>query len=398
MGALDIASATETSLWLEKVDGLAPIIAQYRDESEDQRYLAKPVYEAMRELGLFKLWLPKVLGGDEIDLHTALEITERLAKFDGSTAWNFMIGLQGSVLLGYIPEYRAREMMEGTPDATLGGSGQPGGVAVPVEGGYRITGRWSFASGSHHTRWLCGNCQIHDDGVARVGEDGNPEMRMFWFNSDEYQLIDTWFTTGLRASGSGDCEVNDVFVPEDRYVQGMLTKSPYQTGTIFQTRVALLLGPPFSAVAIGVAREALAAFIELATKKKPSRSNKILSEYDSVANLIGRAEAKINAAHAYLHNTMCERLWPAMLEGNGDSEEIAVDVFYASAFAAQNAAEAVDILVEAAGGTGIYETSPLERCFRDVHMVSKHAGSQAAINYTRGGNFRLGFGFSMRRS
>ncbi len=395
MTALETTS--ETEVWLEKVRGLAPLIAEHRDESEAQRWLATPVYEAMRELGLFKLWLPKAVGGNEIDIRTALEITELLASFDGSTAWNFMIGLQGSVLLGFIPEYRAVEMMAEQPNGTLGGSGQPGGVAVPVEGGYKISGRWGFASGSHHTRWLCGNCRIEEDGVARVDADGNPEMRMFWFNSDQYVLHDTWHTTGLKATGSGDYEVKDVFVPEDMYVQGMLTKSPYQAGTIFQTRVALLLGPPFSAVAIGVAREALRTFIDLAVKKKPSRSNKSLAEYDSTARIIGLAEAKINAAHAYLHNTMCDRLWPAMLEGKGDDEDIAVDVFYASAFAAQNAAEAVDLLVEAAGGTGIYESSPLERCFRDVHMVSKHAGSQAAINYTRGGNFRLGLGFSMRR-
>jgi alkylation response protein AidB-like acyl-CoA dehydrogenase len=396
MTALETRPDTTTD-WLDKVRELEPLIARHRNKSEKQRYLAVPVYEAMRELGLFKIWLPQVVGGDEADIHTALEITELLAKFDGSTAWNFMIGLQGSVLLGYVPEQHAIEMMRDNPDATLGGSGQPGGIAKAVDGGYICSGRWGFASGSHHTRWLCANCSIQDNGVQRVDEDGNPQMRMMWFNSDDYVLHDTWHTTGLRATGSGDIAVKDVFVPEDRFINGQMTKSPYQDGTIFQTRVALLLGPPFSAVAIGIAREALAAFIDLAIKKKPSRSNKVLSEYDSTAQLIGRAEAKINASHAYLHNAMCERLWPAMLEGNGDSEDIAVDVFYAAAFAAQNAAEAVDILVEAAGGTGIYNSSPLERCFRDVHMVSKHAGSQAAINYTRGGNFRLGNGFSMRR-
>jgi alkylation response protein AidB-like acyl-CoA dehydrogenase len=191
--------------------------------------------------------------------------------------------------------------------------------------------------------------------------------------------------------------VKEVFVPEDRFINGQMTKSPYQDGTIFQTRVPLLLGPPFSAVAIGIAREALKTFIDLSLTKKPSRASKTLAEYDSVARIIGAAEAKINAAHAYLHYTMCERLWPAMLDGRGDDEDIAVDVFYSAAFAAQTAGEAVDMLMEAAGGTGVYETSPLERCFRDVHMVSKHAGSQQASGYSRGGNFRLGHGFSMRR-
>lgn len=395
MTAID--TANQTGVWLEKVRSLAPIIAQYRDESEKQRYLAKPVYEAMREMGLFKLWQPKVLGGDEMDIHTVLEITEQLARFDGSTAWNFMIGLQSSGLLGFMPEHIVLEMMREDPNATLGGSGMPGGIAVPVEGGYRVSGRWAFTSGSNHTRWLCGSCLIQDDGVTRLDEDGNPDTRMMWFRSDQYKLIDTWHTLGLRASGSHDFEVKDAFVPDDRFVAAQVTRSPYQSGTIFQTRPGLLLGPTFAPVAIGVAREALDAFIALALRKKPTRSNKLLSEYESVAQTIGRAEAKINSGHAYLHYTMCERLWPAMLAGEGDSEEIAVDIYYASAFATQSANEAVELLHDAAGGTGIYESSPLERCFRDVHMVSKHFGSSAWTNYARGGNFRLGLGFSMRR-
>ncbi|MGE0687450.1 MAG: acyl-CoA dehydrogenase family protein, partial [Dehalococcoidia bacterium] len=349
----------------------------------------------MREMGLFKLWQPKYLGGAEIDLHTALEITEQLARFDGSTAWNFMIGLQSSALLGFMPEHVVREMMADEPMATLGGSGQPGGIAVPVEGGYRITGRWAFTSGSNHTRWICGNCRI-DDG-SEPNPEAPPDLRMFWFRSDQYEVLDTWYTMGLRASGSHDFEVKDVFVPADRFVSGMLTKSPYQTGTIYQTRVVLLLLPTFASVAIGIAREALDEFVKLAQKKKPTRATRLLAEYDSIAQTIGRAEAKINAAHDYLHGAMCERLWSAMKAGNGDDEALAVDVFYAGAFACQMANEAVEVLQDAAGGTGIYESSPLERCFRDVHMVSKHAGGSAQTNYTRGGNFRLGNGFSLAR-
>jgi len=386
----------KTSEWIEKVRSLQGVIAEHRDESEQMRHLATPVYEAMRQIGLFKLWLPKALGGDEADIHTALEIIEQLASYDGSTAWNFAIGLQGGALLGFMPEERARVMMQDNPDATAGGSGQPGGVAVPVEGGYRISGRWPFASGCNHTRWLGGNCTIQDQGVTRLDADGNPELHMFFFSSDEYEIIDTWHTTGLRASGSHDIKVEDVFVPEDRKVKGALTKSPYQAGTIFQTRVALLLGPPLAAVGIGIASEAIDAFAELALSKTPSRSSRTLAENDHIVMTLGRAEAKVRAARSYLHSSMCDRLWPEMVAGNGDSEAAAVDVFYASAFAAQNAAEAVDMLQQAAGTSGIYEGNVIERCFRDVHMVTQHAGA-APANYSRGGRYRLGFGFSMRR-
>lgn len=185
-------------------------------------------------------------------------------------------------------------------------------------------------------------------------------------------------------------------MPEDRFVVGQLTKSPYQQATIFQTRIGLLLSSTFAAVAIGIAREALQAFIDLSGSKKPRQSNKTLAEFESVANTIGRAEAKILASHYLLHNAMCVNLWNATLAGDGDNEERAIECYYASAFAAQNCNEAVQMLLEAAGGTGVYRKSPLERCFRDAHMVSKHLGS-APSNYTRGGRYRLGLGFSLRR-
>jgi alkylation response protein AidB-like acyl-CoA dehydrogenase len=248
----------------------------------------------------------------------------------------------------------------------------PGGIAVPVEGGYRVSGRWGFTSGSQHTRWLCGNCMVQENGETKLGPDGNPELKFLWFNSDQYTLIDTWDTLGLRASGSGDFEVKDVFVPEDRFVMGQTTKSAYNDATIFQTRIGLLLSSTFASVAIGIAREALAAFIELSGSKKPRQSNKTLAEFESVANTIGRAEAKIMASHYYLHNAMCVNLWQAALEGRGDDEDRAIECYYSSAFAAQNCNEAVQMLLEAAGGTGVYRKSPLERCFRDVHTAAQH--------------------------
>lgn len=387
---------SETSVWLEKARSLGPIIAQYRDESEQQRHLASPVYEAMRELGLLKLWMPKSLGGAEMDIHTILEMIEELAYFDGSACWNFVIALQTGGLMGFMQEDVAATMVADDPNVTGGGSGQPGGVAIPVEGGYKISGRWPFASGVHHVRWFGCNCTVQEDGETKLDAEGNPELRMMFVSSDQFEILDTWHTTGLRASGSHDIVVTDAFVPEGRYIAGMATKSPFQSGTIFQTRIALLLGPPLSAVGIGIAREAIDAFTELALRKKRSRATKTLAEYDHTLMVLGQAEAKVNAARAYLHRSMCEHLWPEMLAGRGDSEAAAIDVFYASAFTAQATFEAVEMLHEAAGTSGVYEGNPLERCFRDISMVRLHAGS-ASSNFARGGAYKLGLGFSMRR-
>jgi alkylation response protein AidB-like acyl-CoA dehydrogenase len=387
----------ETNVWLEKAKALAPIIAEHRDEGERQRHLATPIYEAMREAGLFKLWQPKNLGGEEEDIRTVLMVVEQLARYDGPTAWNLLIGIQSGYLLGFMDQPTAAEMLAGEPDATLGGSGQRGGRATPVEGGYRISGRWSFMSGVHHKRWVCGNTiMLDENGEERKNEDGSPVFYMCFFRNDQYEIIDTWHTTGLRGTGSHDVEVKEAFVPEKRKIAGMSIHSEHQSGPLYHTRIPLLLGPPLSAVGLGIAAEAIDSFAELAGTKVPSRSQRRLAENDFVQMGLGKAMAKVNAGRAYLYQAMCDNLWPAMVAGNGDSEEVAIDVFLSSVNAAQSAAEAVDILQGLAGTTGIYEGHPIERAFRDVHMVTQHAGS-ALTNYSRGGAFKLGLGFSMQR-
>jgi alkylation response protein AidB-like acyl-CoA dehydrogenase len=390
-----MATLTETNVWLEKARTLAPVIEQYRDEGERQRYLAKPLYEAMRELGLFRLWLPRSVGGEELDFRSVVEVVEGLAYMDGSAAWNLVIALQSGWLLGFVHPDVAADMMAEEPNATLGGSGQPNGVAVPVEGGYRVTGRWSFASGSNHTRWLCGVSRIKDGDEFRTREDGTPLLHFIFFSRDQYEFIDTWNTVGLRATGSNDFLVDDVFVPEGRTIDVSGKESRFQSGTLYRTRFQQIFGWPLAFVGLGVAAEALDAFKELAANKTPSRGRQRLADYDHVQMTLGRALAKLNSGRAYLYE-MVNRLWAAMEQGRGDDDAIAVEIALATTNAAESAAEAVDLVRTAAGSSGIYEGNKIERCWRDVHVATQHQNLSPS-NYIRAGAFDLGLGFGSGR-
>ncbi len=385
-----MATLTETSIWLEKARTLAPVIEQYRDESEKQRELAKPVYEAIRELGLFKLWIPRSLGGEELDFRTAVEVAETIATMDGSAAWNLVIALQSGWMLGFLDQDTAADMLSEDPNLTLGGSAQPNGIATPVEGGFRITGQWSFASGSNHTHWLCGVCRIKDGEDFRISEDGVPVTRLLFFRHDQYEIIDTWYTTGLRATGSHDMKVDDVFVPESRMIDLTAKKSPFKSGPLYQAPFLQIFGWPLAFVGLGVAAEAIDSFTELASSKTPSRGTKRLAENDHIQMTLGRAIAKLNSGRSYLYE-MCNHLWAAMETGQAADDSLALEVSLASANAAESAATAVELIRSAAGTSGIYEGNKIERCWRDVNMVTQHIGA-SPTNYISNGAFRLGRG------
>lgn len=393
-----MTTLTGTNIWLEKARTLAPLIEQYRDESEKQRHLARPVYEAMREMGLFKLWQPRSLGGEELDLQTGLEVIEEVARMDGGAAWNLGIALQSGWLLGFLDQDIAAEMLADDPNATLGGSGHPRGIATPVEGGYRVSGQWPFLSGSNHTRWLCAMCRFRTEGSDEflMAEDGSmPLLRFLFFRSDQYEVLDTWYSTGLRASGSHDIKVADAFVPEGRQIEFLVKRSEFQPGPLYQTGLQQVLGPPLAFVALGIAAEAIDAFADLAAGKTPVFGSRRLAESDHVQMTLGKAIAKLNSGRSYLYDA-CDRLWAAMESGSGVGEAVTADQAIAAANAAESAVAAVELVWTAGGTSGIYEGSKLERCARDVRMVTQHIGA-APSNYIRAGAYRLGLGLTLGR-
>jgi alkylation response protein AidB-like acyl-CoA dehydrogenase len=212
-----------TDVWLDKARGLAPVVEKHRDEAEQQRHLSTPVADAMRDAGLYGMLVSKAFGGSQASLESAVRVVEELSRQDGATGWNATIGIGGALMADYLPEEHARTVFGDGPAAgSFGGTGK----AVPVEGGYRVSGRWGFASGCHNAPWFAAGCPIFDDGTMRTLPSGAPDIQIMFMPASECRIIDTWTSVGLRGTGSHDIEAADVFVHAGRHVSLMGMRQP----------------------------------------------------------------------------------------------------------------------------------------------------------------------------
>src|SRR3990172_4077370 len=184
------------------VERIRPVIEQHRDEAEQDRQLSKAVVTAMRKEGLFDLLLPKGFGGAEIDLPAYFSAIEEISAIDSVAGWNFVIMATGAVQAAFLPEAGAREVFG--DGALTAGSVIPAGRAVPVDGGYRLSGRWPLMSGCHHAQWIGGNSLVFEGEAPRMLPGGPPDFHIMWFPANECKILDTWYSTGMRGTGSTD--------------------------------------------------------------------------------------------------------------------------------------------------------------------------------------------------
>lgn len=363
-----IAHAETETEWLTKAASLAPVIEQYRDDGEANRELPQPIYLAMREAGLYKMLLSRAWGGSQIDIVTSLRVYEEIARHDGSVAWNLMIGSQGGLFADYLPEAEARAIYDGGDTIAAGNFG-PMGQAIPVDGGYRMTGRWPFASGCRHANWLVGGCLIMEDGKPRTNADGAPVIQLMLVPASEGRIIDTWQTGGLRGTGSHDIEVNDIFVPAERgfsFAQ-LMRGAEHRESRGYPQPFNLLAGVGMAALALGIARDALDSFKQLASEKTPAGSSGKLLTQPVVHDRFAEATALVVSSRSHLYEVSRE-----LADAGTMTEDLGARVRLAGAHAARCAEHAVEIVYSLGGGTSIYQTSRLDRCFRDVHTVSHH--------------------------
>jgi alkylation response protein AidB-like acyl-CoA dehydrogenase len=387
--AVDVTSAE----WLERARALEPVIETWRDEGERERRLPASVFEAMREAGFFRMWTPRRHGGYEVDNETRVRVVEEISRQDGAAGWNLFIGGTWNLVASCLPLSASDEIFGGT-ESSLAGSLAPSGQATPVPGGHRLNGRWSFASGCQQANWMAAAALIVEDGKPRMLAEGRPEMKLFLLPAADCQILDTWFTAGLRGTGSHDFEVNDVFIPGGReFSLDLLLTSPAEPpirSSFFQIAI-----PSLAAVGLGIARDAIDSFKALTARKTPRGGTSSLLNYQTVHEKVGRAEAILGAARAYLLEVVRS---VALQTGNGDkpNEELTAPVRLAATYAAERAAEASSLMFSAGGGSSVYATSRLERCFRDANMVTHHHLVQP-LNFEMVGQYFLGLGLQMRR-
>lgn len=383
--------------WVARAEALAPLVERYRDEGEALRHLPKPVAAAMRDAGLFSLWMPRALGGAQVDIETSLRVTEALSRLDGSVGWNSMIAGNTSILWGYIAHEAAAGCINGDPTTvlagTVGGGGDAtapgGGVAMPVPGGYRLTGRWPFASGCHQADWLVANGRIMENGEPRKTPQGAVGLFSFILPLSDCQILDTWYTTGMRGTGSHHFEAADAFIPEER-VFSSISPTPQQPGTLFRTARATPWAPNIAAVALGIGRDAIDTFLKIARNKPAARNRPGLMDRETIHERVGEAEARLRSARSFLLETV--RAVDACIDRGEDvPDEQAALSRCAASNATASAIAVVDAMFTSAGSSSVYATNRLDRCFRDVHMVTQHVVGGLA-GFTIAGRYFIGLG------
>ncbi|WP_438020049.1 acyl-CoA dehydrogenase family protein [Sorangium sp. So ce315] len=356
---------------------LAPTIVARAAEIEEARRLPADLLGELKAAGCFRMFLPRSHGGCEVDLRTGMDVLETLARADGATGWTVMLGSESPHLFALLPRERFDAVYTGGPDVIIGGGFNAQGEAHVIEGGYRVTGRWSFASGCEHADWLFGNCVLMDGGRPRMGAAGEvremPETRGMLFPAREARIIDTWSVLGLRGTGSHDIAFEGAFCPEERSFD-IFRGQPSVPGPGFVAPV-LHFVLHMGAVAVGIAQGALDETVALARSgKKRLYARAELAASPVFQVHLGRAETSVRAARALLRDTGDE-LWDACVNDPGAAVAMAPRISGALAWVTEVAARAVDACYQAGGGGVARNASPVQRRFRDIHTFSQHAAA-----------------------
>ena len=348
---------------------LASVVRAAADRAERERRLPRDIVESMIDGGIFRMCLPRSVGGFEFHPATMIGIIEELAAADGSAGWCAMIAATSGVVAAYLDAETAREIY-GDPRAVSGGVYAPHGQALAVDDRYRVSGRWPFASGCEHCTWLMGACIVRNGAGPRLLPNGMPDSRLVLFPAADARIVDTWAVMGLQGTGSHDIEVTALDVPARRSVS-LVSDPPRERGPLYAFPVFGLLATGIAAVALGIARHAVTELVMLAAGKRPTGSRRRLAERAVVQAQVAEAEALVGAAHAFLLDTV-GRAWDTAAAENTMPLPVRAAVRLAATHATQSAARAVDLMYEAGGGTSVYRTSLLQRLFRDVHVVTQH--------------------------
>lgn len=373
--------------YVERARAIAPLIAAEADAIERERRLTAPVVAALVDGGFYRMLLPKSLGGGEVAPAIFMRALEEIAKADASAAW--CLGQCGvcAMVAAYLDRGVAHEIFSEAPGILAWGSAA--GEVQSVDGGYRATWRWNFASGCRQAGWLGAHIHIIDkDGKKRLRPNGALEQRTILFPVSSATLHDVWDVIGLKGTGTDNYSVNELFVPE-RYAP--LRDDPAErkeTGPLYRLTTSIVFGLGFAAIALGVARAALDASVAVARGKSQSQVKHAMRDNNAVHAQIGRGEAKLRAARAYLFGSV-ETVWRDLARGGELTKEHRVDMRLASTWAIHQAAEVVDAAYHMAGATAIFHSNPFERRFRDIHAIAQQIQARD-IHYETVGQSLLG--------
>jgi alkylation response protein AidB-like acyl-CoA dehydrogenase len=362
---------------LEAARRLAPLVRENADKTDADRELPKPVFHALADAGFYLMCVPRAVGGLEIDFPTYVQVLEELGKADASTAWTISQGANWATYSARLSRKVAREIWADTPRSVV--SNTPGATAkaVVVPGGFRVTGRQPFSTGCMHASWMASHGQVIENGEVRL-RDGKPESRYCLMPRAQVEILDVWHTKGMRGTGTNSFEVKDVFVPEER------TVFPYDApivspGPRYKIPLTLGFASGDAMVALGLARNCINAFLELAGTKAPRNMRGLLRDQPISQSAVAKAEADLCSGRAYLMEAVHE-IWDEATSTDAPmvSLDSRIKLRLAATHAIHQSAKVVASLYQLCGATVVFDGHVLQRLMADMNVITQHGQARLA--------------------
>ena len=372
---------------LDAVDSISDILEEQGPKNEANQTLTPETVKAIRDAGLFRLKLAHQWGGAEADPVTQMEVLEKLAYYDLSSAWCTMVGPTAIAALGtFLPEEGVNQVFknEHTPTAAI--SFYPAGTLTPEGDGYRVNGRWRFCSGIPHAEWVCGS------GIVQNGSngDGPPEVVFVSFPTSEVIIYDNWGPImGLQGTGSCDWSVENYYLPKERtFVWDLMNPEPLRGGPLYNLPPFAFVANEHGSVSLGAARRVLDELAKMATSTRGEFRSSSLDTRPVIHRLIGEADLKLRSARAFLFNRY-EELWQKVSGGEKASPQDVAEVRGAAVYATHVAAEIGTLGFRYGGGGALFQPNIFERSLRDLHAATQHQ-VMSDTAYENHGKFLLG--------
>ena len=339
---------------------IGPVLREHASETETGRRLAAPAMAALREAGLFRMLLPRSLGGQEADPVTFAQTVEAVAREDSAAAWALQANL-GHWWAARYPEEGVEEIYGDGPDAMMAAAFHPPVAGVSVDGGYRLTGRRPLASTVHDAQWLFVTALAGQEAIGAI------------VAAADVAVLDTWYSLGMRGTDSNDVELQDAFVPARRTFPLMPAYEPgaHFGGPLYRMSAVAMQAAVLAPIALGAAAEAVDALRALAPSKTSLGTMRTLRDRPTTHIALARAEGLVRAGRALLHATLQEA-WGRAVAGEEHTMAQRAGDLLAGAHAVRSAVEAVNAVYGVAGSAAVYERSPIERHFRDVQTIRHH--------------------------
>jgi indole-3-acetate monooxygenase len=354
---------------LAEVEAVAPILTEQAPQSEKLGRLDEPTVEALRKTRLLRFACPRELGGYEADPVTVMEVLEAVTRIDGSAGWTLGILAVTSAIAGAFLPVKAVQQIFAKGVPPMAGMIGPKGNAEPVDGGYRVTGRWAFGSGIHHADWVIA-------GAVLPGQPPPAGTRMVLLPRRQVVIHDNWQVAGLKASGSCDYSIENVFVPDEMtfpFMDAMLGNA-VTGGAALCLGLPALVMPFHMAIALGIARRALDEITEQAVEKvrgTPRSPPSPLSSNPNFQFALGKAELQLASARALAFQVLSS-IWTEARAGRVPPPAMQAEVRAAAVYITEVAQRVTTVAFQSAGGGALFDTNPLQRCFRDVHAAGQH--------------------------